>query len=77
MRWIENTKIDFMGKFESLEEDFNRILNDLKLPPVELPHHNITSHKHFSHYYCQESKEIIQNFYHRDFINFGYNSEEI
>ena len=77
VKWIENTKIDFIGKFESLEKDFNKILYELKLPRVNLPHQNITSHEHFSHYYCQESKEIIQNFYRRDFINFGYNFDEM
>jgi hypothetical protein len=77
VRWIENINIDFIGKFESLDKDFNIILKTLNLPPLELPHHNITSHKHFSHYYCTESKNIIENFYRKDFTSFGYNIDDI
>ena len=77
VRWIESVKIDFIGRFESLENDFNRILNDLKLQPVELPHHNITNHKHYSSYYCKESREIIQNFYQEDFQFFGYDKHSL
>ena len=77
VRWIENLEMDFIGRFESLEADFNKILKDLKLPPVDLPHHNITSHEHFSHYYCQESKEIVENYYRKDFIHFGYKLDGI
>jgi hypothetical protein len=77
VRWIENLKIDFIGKFESLEKDFNNILHDLSLPATELPHHNISSHKHYSRYYCKESKELIENFYRQDFLFFGYEFEDI
>ncbi len=31
VRWIQNMKIDFIGKFESLEKDFNMILNEFKI----------------------------------------------
>lgn len=77
VKWIENLEMDFIGRFESLEADFNKILKDLELPPVDLPHHNISSHEHFSHYYCQESKEIVEKFYRKDFIHFGYKFEGI
>lgn len=76
-RWVENLKMDYIGKFESLEKDFNKILLDLDLPPIDLPHHNITSHEHYSHYYCQESREIIEHFYRKDFSYFGYEFEDI
>jgi hypothetical protein len=77
VRWVENMEIDFIGRFETLETDFNKILQNLDLPPVELPHHNITSHAHFSTYFCDESKRIIKNFYRKDFSYFGYNIEDI
>ena len=77
VRWIENLKMDFIGKFESLEKDFNKILLDLNFPPIDLPHYNITSHEHYAHYYCQESREIIENFYRNDFSYFGYDFEDI
>lgn len=77
IRWIEHIDVDFIGKFEFLERDFNVILNALNLPPIELPHHNITSHKHFSSYYCAESKKIVEHFYRQDFAYFGYNSDDI
>lgn len=72
VRWIENMKMDFIGKFESLEKDFQILLKNLKLPPIDLPHHNITPHDHFSSYYCEESRQIIQDFYQEDFQSLGY-----
>ena len=77
VRWIENMKIDFIGRFESLETDFNKILQDLELPPVDLPHHNITNHGSYSSYYCEESKKIIQHFYKEDFQLFGYDMHNL
>lgn len=32
--------VDFVGKFENLQTDFNRVCQELRLPPVQLPHIN-------------------------------------
>jgi chondroitin 4-sulfotransferase 11 len=77
VRWIENTRIDFLGKYESLEEDCEKILNLLELPAARLPHLNATHHADYRSYYCSESKEIVEEFYEEDFRYFGYETQNL
>ena len=75
LRWIENIKIDFTGRYENLEEDIDRLMKELKLPPLNLPHHNRSTRKGLGDYFCPESKKIIETLYAEDFEYFGYEIE--
>jgi hypothetical protein len=72
VRWLEHTTVDFTGRFESLREDFATVSEKLGLGRIELPWKNATRHKHFSAYYCEESKQIIDTLFDEDFRAFGY-----
>jgi hypothetical protein len=72
VRWVENTNIDFIGKIETINKDFEKVLEVLGLPRVKLPRLNATSHDVYSKYYCEESRKIIGEFYQEDFYFFGY-----
>ena len=75
IRWIENIKMDFIGRFESIGEDSEKVFNELGLQNVHLPEINKTDHAGYEDYYCSESKEIIEKFYEEDFRSFDYSYE--
>jgi len=60
--WLsENDEVivDFVGKFENIQEDWNRICERLCVEPYKLPYLNQTERKHYKEYYTQETKQIV------------------
>ena len=78
-RWIndlkQNSIIDFVGKFENLQSDFNKVCEKLELPKIKLPHELKTNRKPYWEYYTKETKEIIENIYRSDIERYGYEWE--
>lgn len=64
--------VDFIGRFETLQKDFDKICEKLKIQKHILPHENKSDHKHYSKYYDQETKEIIARKFKRDIEYFNY-----
>lgn len=63
--------IDYIGKFETLDEDFRFISRKLEVDTT-LPKLNTTKHEHFSKYYTEELSTKVHNVYKEDFELFGY-----
>lgn len=68
-----NVRIDFIGKFEQIESEGNKLLSVLKVEKPGIEWLNKSKGKrHYTDYYDQASKDIIREFYGDDIEYFGY-----
>ena len=55
--------IDSYIRFENIQEDFNKVCDEIGIPNKELLHMNKSKHKHYREYYNDELKDIIASRY--------------
>jgi len=70
--------VDFVIRYESLEEDLTEVCNRIGIPTVELPHLKTGFRQkryHYSKYFDEESKEIVAKKHKNDIRLFGYKFE--
>tara|TARA_B100001093_G_scaffold517782_1_gene600386 strand:- start:1594 stop:2181 length:588 start_codon:yes stop_codon:yes gene_type:complete len=67
-----NKNIDFIGRFENLQEDFNLICQKLGFESKKLPHENKTNHEHYTEWYTDENKNLVTDRYFDDIEAFDY-----
>ncbi|MBD3413397.1 MAG: hypothetical protein GF421_03075 [Candidatus Aminicenantes bacterium] len=74
-----NQLVDFIGRFENLQEDFNQVCDRLGIPHRQLPHETVgvsrPKGKHYSEYYDQETKCLVEEIYWEDIERFNYGFE--
>jgi len=71
---------DFIGRYENLVSDFKLVCNHLKVPsiPENFPHEKKSdSRKHYSYYYDNTTKAMVEDLYSRDIQLFNYNFEDL
>jgi len=62
----------FIGRFEQLQDEVNRICKHVTLPPFTLPHVWKTDHKPYQEYYNDELIEIVREHQQGDIEHFGF-----
>lgn len=78
--WISDYEdkllIDFIGKFEQINEDFKHICKQIGKGNLALPHHRKSKRKKtYQDYYSAETKRIISKVFEKDLDYFKYTFE--
>jgi hypothetical protein len=68
--------VDFVGRFEKLESDFQKVCKKIGISERCLPHINPSKHTHYGAYYTEEIKQTVQQLFARDIKMFGYQFEK-
>jgi len=75
VEWLKDDEdkisVDFIGKFETINEDFNKIKNVIGIE-TELPHLNASKRASYQSYYDDETREIVAEWFREDIEVFGY-----
>ncbi len=64
--------VDFVGRFENLEKDIQKIGSHLALGAASLPRTNTSKHKPYLQYYDLEAREIVADVFGDDIKHFSY-----
>ena len=71
IRWVERTRPQFIGRFESLQTDFELLCRFAGVPPTKLGRHR-SSRKRKVDQLTPESIEIVERVYRDDVALLGY-----
>lgn len=81
LTWLKNSRgvvpLDFIGKFENLENDFKKICQKLNLEEDPLPKAKVLRNRpHYSYFYDKNTKDKVAKLYKDDIEYFGYEFED-
>ena len=69
-----NVPMDFIGRFEKLQEDFNLVCSNIGIEDPLLPKLLVRNYAHYTENYNEKTKDIIYKLYKEeiDYFNFEY-----
>ena len=65
-------EIDFVARFENLQEDFRTICEKINIDPISLPHRNKTEKLDYRQFYTDETYSLVKANYKKDIDYFKY-----
>lgn len=71
----ERLVVDKACRFESLQSEFNEVIDRIGLKPKSLRHVNKSVHRPYQDYFDDELYQMVKQKYARDFHLLGYSSE--
>jgi hypothetical protein len=63
--------VDFLGRFEDLAEDFERVCGHLRIV-ARLPHLNAGGHRNYRDFYTDHTAALVEKAFREDIEFFGY-----
>jgi len=73
---ILNGPVDFIVRFENLQEDMNYVFDKIGMPRKVLPHITQSKHRcHYTTYYDEETRTLVASMFKTDIEMFGYHYE--
>jgi hypothetical protein len=65
--------VDFVGRYENLQDDFNHCCKQIGLPTVQLPHkRKAEDRERYRSYYTDPTQALVAKHFARDIELFGY-----
>lgn len=64
--------LDFTGRYENYEEDLAMLATALGVELKSTPHLNKSKHGHYRHYFDEETRAIVEDYYDEDLLLHGY-----
>jgi len=75
-RWLcdgaGNVLVNFVGRFENLQADFDTVCSRLGRPPKPLPHVKASTRAAYRQYYDDEARQVVADWFAEDIARFGY-----
>ena len=68
--------LDYIIKFEELQEGFNYVCKRIKIPLCRVPHANASPHQPYWTYYSEQTRDLVATIYQQDIQYFGYKFRE-
>jgi chondroitin 4-sulfotransferase 11 len=67
-----NILVDFIGRFESLNEDYNKVMEKIGITNLPLPHINKSTSGEYKYFYTESDIEKVYKLYKKDIKYFNY-----
>lgn len=67
-----NLLMDYVGKLETLDEDWKTICERIGIAHVELPRKNVSVKRPYTDYYTPETRDLVANHWSREIELFDY-----
>jgi len=68
----DNIMVDFVGRVENINKDFNKLTQAIGVPKKKLVHVNKSRRKGYKSYYDKESRGYVKKLFAKDFEIFKY-----
>ena len=68
----DEIRLDYIGRYETLQESMDSVFADLDLPTIFLKQRNASNHAHYRQYYDDELRQAVTAYYIQDLEMFGY-----
>jgi hypothetical protein len=71
-----NMLVDFVGRFENLNNDLKTICESINVEYTPLPHKNKSTHKPYQEYYNQRTQDLVACIYKEEIEMFNYRFDD-
>jgi len=68
--------MDFVGKIENLDEDWQTVCDRIGIPYQALPRKNAGDHNHFQEYYDDECRQLVAQHWKKEIELFEYSFDD-